>query len=92
MRTQPYPGISTVLIAFCVLGAESEEAAQNLLFDRMPSGDAPLTSDPDGVQLDSWWVAEDTRFDRSDCDSAVFVNPGKQAEARALLVAAGLAH
>ena len=40
----------------------------------------------------SWWIAEDERSDRSDCDSAVFVPMGRQAEARALLRAAGLAH
>lgn len=43
-----------------------------------------------GVQLDSWWVAEDDRIDGSDNDSAVFVSPGAQREATALLHKAGL--
>lgn len=42
--------------------------------------------------IDSWWFAEDERYDRSDCDSAVFVKPGKQAEAVALLREHGLAY
>lgn len=37
-----------------------------------------------------WWVAEDLRNDGSDCDSAVFCNPGSQPEAHALLKAHGL--
>ena len=28
--------------------------------------------------IDQWWVAEDERYDGSDCDSAVFVPIGKQ--------------
>jgi hypothetical protein len=35
--------------------------------------------------LTSWWIAEDDRIDRSDCDSAVFVNPGGQAQASRIL-------
>lgn len=38
----------------------------------------------------SWWVAEDDRSDGSDCDSAVFVEPGNQAIASLLLHAARL--
>lgn len=30
----------------------------------------------------AWWVAEDDRRDHSDCDSAVFVTKGHQADAR----------
>jgi hypothetical protein len=28
--------------------------------------------------VDSWWIAEDDRQDRSDCDSAIFVPRGAQ--------------
>lgn len=42
--------------------------------------------DIDERTVESWWIAEDDRHDRSDCDSAVFVTPGKQQEARALLL------
>lgn len=38
----------------------------------------------------SWWVAEDTRYDGSDCDPAVFVDAGKQHDAWALLHASGM--
>lgn len=41
--------------------------------------------------IDSWWIAEDSRYDRSDNDSAVFCIPGKQIEARDALRALGLA-
>jgi len=45
----------------------------------------------DALPVDSeWWVAEDDRSDRSDCDSAVFCGVGRQVEARAAIVAAGL--
>lgn len=37
--------------------------------------------------LESWWVAEDDRHDGSDNDSAVFVRPGNQNRARAVLFA-----
>ena len=30
--------------------------------------------------IDCWWVAEDDRTDRSDCDSAIFVPRGGQAD------------
>jgi len=40
-------------------------------------------------QVDSWWVAEDDRQDGSDTDSAVFVRPGVQRQARAVLAQVG---
>lgn len=45
----------------------------------------------DGTHIDSWWIAEDERHDESDLDSAVFVHPGHQQEARDLLRAKGWA-
>lgn len=41
-------------------------------------------------QIDSWWIAEDVRFDGSDNDSAVFVRMGKQVDAHRTLAAQGL--
>jgi threonine aldolase len=35
--------------------------------------------------IECWWLAEDDRTDGSDCDSAVFVNPGGQAQASRVL-------
>lgn len=35
--------------------------------------------------IESWWIAEDDRIDGSDCDSAVFVNPGGQNQASRVL-------
>ena len=40
--------------------------------------------------VEAWWVAEDFRIDSSDCDSAVFVQPGMQARASRLLAHHGL--
>lgn len=40
--------------------------------------------------IESWWVAEDDRHDRSDLDSAVFVHKGSQREALAILISSGL--
>jgi len=40
--------------------------------------------------LDEYWIAEDDRIDGSDRDSAVFVVPGRQAEAARILYALGL--
>jgi hypothetical protein len=74
-----------VLVAFCV-SADSPKDAQEYLFDRLPI-DRPL----EDVGIESWWVAEDARYDGSDLDSAVFCHPGKQITSRDLLRAAGLA-
>lgn len=42
--------------------------------------------------VQAWWMAEDIRVDRSDCDSAVFCVKGRQCETTALLRAEGLAY
>lgn len=85
------PGFhDTLLVAFDVFGP-SAEVVHDWLQLRMPAADR-LYSDPEGnrIRLDSWWVANDERFDRSDCDSAVFVEKGKQVEARNYLRMRGL--
>lgn len=50
-----------------------------------------LESQDPASPVECWWVAEDDRQDGSDNDAAVFVIPGQQADARTLLVQAGLA-
>lgn len=62
----------TILVAFTV-DAPTWAQAQRLLIDRLPSpGSAGYEA------IDSWWIAEDERYDRSDNDSAVFVPLGQQ--------------
>ena len=63
----------TILVAFTVY-APTWEQAQRLLMDRLPN---PWLADGHAV-IDSWWIAEDERYDGSDNDSAVFVPKGKQ--------------
>lgn len=62
----------TILVAFTV-HAPTWEQAQARLMRQLPSPDHPGV---DGI--DSWWIAEDERYDGSDNDSAVFVPMGKQ--------------
>lgn len=62
----------TILVAFTV-HAPTMEQAQARLMDRLPNPE----SDGHAV-IDSWWIAEDERYDGSDNDSAVFVPKGKQ--------------
>lgn len=73
-----------ILVAHVVV-AESYAVAEGLLQER-------LNHERDREVFDSWWIAMDERYDGSDCDSAVFVIPGAQAEAFRVLRAAGLAH
>lgn len=62
----------TILVAFTV-HAPTMEQAQARLMGRLPNPEA------DGHEvIDSWWIAEDERYDGSDNDSAVFVPKGKQ--------------
>lgn len=76
-----------VMVAFDLKGDNIEDA-HNWLMDNLPE---PGTHGDKGeIYLDSWWVANDERFDRSDCDSAVFVTMGNQKEAREVLWKAGL--
>lgn len=76
----------TILVAFTVEAkggasdAEMEEPITRLL-----SQNIFVFRRARAPQITDWWVAEDRRFDGSDRDSAVFVTPGKQAEASHLL-------
>lgn len=64
-----------ILVAFTI-EADSYRRAQHVL---MPGLQLFLSSH-DGP-AESWWIAEDERYDGSDNDSAVFVTPGAQAAA-----------
>lgn len=66
----------TFLVAITVDGAATREAAEYWLHDHLPQ--PGIEFDVNGVTVESWWVAEDDRRDRSDCDSAVFVPKGYQ--------------
>lgn len=66
----------TILVAFTVEGESKADAEGTLLY---------RLSNLNRNMVTSFWVAEDDRIDRSDCDSAVFVTPGFQPEASQLL-------
>lgn len=74
-----------LMVAFDLTGPNAL-IAQQWLMERLPK-----PNDTDSVvNLDSWWIANDERHDGSDCDSAIFVRKGQQAEARQLLRERGL--
>jgi len=54
------------------------EVAEKYLHTVLPK---PAELERSGYYVESWWIAEDDRRDRSDNDSAVFVPMGHQAEA-----------
>lgn len=89
-----------VLVAFEVKADSFEDAQEYLMANVLPSGSkrnavrsmAELREiDPDR-NVESWWIAEDERYDHSDMGSAVFI-PGdgcsptrlRQAEAHKIL-------
>lgn len=76
----------TFLVAMGIEGSTRAEAENRLHLHL-----GPLLESRGGAVVE-WWIAEDERQDGSDCDSAVFVKPGCQVEAVALLRAHGLAH
>jgi len=87
----PSQGFHDVIMVAFDLRGRSAKDVHYWLQERMPNGDSDYEDGNRGeIRLDSWWVANDERFDGSDCDSAVFVSMGKQAEARALLRQHGL--
>lgn len=77
-----------LLVAFDIFGRDAEDA-HKWLMENLPEA-GQTHGDVGEIFLDSWWVANDERFDRSDTDSAVFVSKGNQAAARKLLREAGL--
>lgn len=87
-RSEQYHDV--IMVAFDVTGPNAQ-TVHEWLHSQMPRTEEHYV--PQGkINLDSWWVANDERYDRSDCDSAVFVNMGMQKEARGFLKRAGLAN
>lgn len=72
----------TILVAVVVQGTDRESAERHL-HDLLPRPG-------EDNDIDCWWIAEDERYDRSDCDSAVFCGVGNQRKARSLIEAGGL--
>lgn len=77
-----------ILVAISV-EAPSRRMAEAYLMQRLPR---PGRRGDESIAIDSWWVAEDVRYDRSDNDSAVFCIPGVQEQATACLRSHGLAN
>lgn len=70
-----------VLIAFTLNSVSAAEAQSSLMA-------LLLDMDMSTSLVESWWIAEDLRFDRSDNESACFIPHGlSQDEARAVLEA-----
>lgn len=72
-----------LLVAFDVRGKTALEV-HNWLESQMPYADTFYGENED-IYVDSWWVANDERFDGSDTASAVFVPKGDQEAAREVL-------
>lgn len=73
-----------LMVAFDISGP-NKQATHEWLIDNMPKARG---YEADSIDLDAWWIADDDAF--GDCDSAVFVSKGNQAEARRLLRQHGL--
>lgn len=86
----PQQRAHTILVAFDVEPTTDSNTAMALL--EVAFSVSPLLDPehPDAV-LESWHFAEDDRIDGNDSQSAVFCRTGCQAQAHAVLVAAGLA-
>jgi hypothetical protein len=80
----------TILVAFTVEADDRTEAERRLSM-MLPSA-ASTWRKPGTEALTSWWIAEDTRHDGSDLDSAVFVKPGAQRTAARVLHKHGLTY
>lgn len=87
-----------ILAAFSVEAATREEA-HAALQRRLPrplarEREETITGEPSNLNITSpvtsWWIAEDDRRDGSDNDSAVFVHPGMQQNAAAVLHTLGM--
>ena len=76
-----------VLVAFQVTAPNMKEAQERLLPYLKPTLES--YENPPGP-VECWWVADDERYDGSDCDSAVFVTPGYQHAASRLLEREGM--
>jgi hypothetical protein len=81
-----------VILVAVTVEAETREEAHTVAQLGMPRPGARYPTGKGFATglVTSWWVAEDDRQDGSDCDSAVFVTPGTQAQASRRLYMAGL--
>lgn len=70
--------MAVILVAIETAEEEWEEA------QRVVMRNLPRPSEENGIE--SWWIAEDVRFDNSDNDSAVFVTMGEQKRAHSILL------
>ena len=61
---------TVVLVAFEVCADDMEDAQQQLMDKLLPNAPFPREYTE---WLDSWWIAMDERYDRSDLESAVFI-------------------
>lgn len=86
VRVAPGSGFHDVLMVAFDLSGNNAQEVHEWLHAQLPAGDESYGD----IHLDAWWVANDERFDGSDCDSAVFVTKGNQKAARKLLRAHGL--
>lgn len=59
-----------VLVAFEVCADDMEDAQRQLMDKLLPNAPFPREYTE---WLDSWWIAMDERYDRSDLESAVFI-------------------
>lgn len=78
-----------LMVAFDLKGRSAEDVHQWLMNEMPVTGDHYSRHYGD-INLDSWWVANDERFDGSDTDSAVFVKKGQQKAGREALHSYGL--
>lgn len=74
-----------VMVAFDITG-RSQKDVYAWLADNMPESET-FHGEKDEIYIDSWWIADDDAD--GDCDSAVFVNKGRQKDARMFLHANG---
>jgi hypothetical protein len=58
-----------ILVAFVVEAETMQKAQEEGLFPRL----TPILQGRSGGPIVEWWVAEDERYDGSDCDTAEFV-------------------
>lgn len=85
-------GYYTFLVGISVGPENSREAAERSLHTMLPSPNDPRGDLGPAGWVDEWWIAEDTRYDRSDNDSAIFIPDNvTQPEARAVVETLGKA-
>jgi hypothetical protein len=87
--TDPEPRREHVILVAVIVETDSRLKAEQAIHRMLITGRSEEPG-PEEAEI-GWWIAEDSRYDGSDNDSAVFVKPGHQLEARDLLRAHRLA-